>query len=187
MIRKALLAGVIAVSVSAESGGYFGVGVTGGSENYTVANPGLAKREETAAFQAAVLKMGYGNIEAYAIEFDLGYGYYDRNVFSGKDGEYFFFDLSLIKAFETPWDLYPFFKVGFGTGELAVERTTTSSISSGSWFAGGGIYWPLGWGLDLETSLLYTYKRWQGLDMVGSEVTTYSWLFEPYVGINWRF
>lgn len=186
-MKKIVLAAVMAVSVWAEAGGYFGVGVTGGSENYNVANPGVSKRDTSASFQAVEMKLGYGNIKAYAVELDLGYGRYDQNVFSTQDGDYLFFDLSLIKAFETPWSLYPFFKLGFGTGELSVARTTTESISSGSWFGGGGIYWSLGAGFDLETSVIYSYKRWQGLDMIGSDVTTYSWLFQPYIGLNWRF
>jgi len=186
-VKKTVLTLLIAAVAWADAGPYFGVGATGGSETFTVSNPGVPKREETALLQAAAVKFGYGEMEAYAIEFLLGYGRYDQNIFSTNDRDYFFFDLSLIKAFETPWKIFPFIKVGFGTGELSVERASTQSLSSGSWFGGGGVYWPLGMGFDLETSVVYKLQRWQGLDMIGAEVTTYSRRIEPYVGINWRF
>jgi hypothetical protein len=181
-----LLLGVL-TCVSAEPTVHIGLGTAGGSETFSVKNPGQDAQEEHAALQTVQLKAGYGDIRAYAVELDLGYGRYDKNIFSNKDTDYIYFDLSLIKAFDFDWGLYPFFKLGFGTGELEVRRTLTNSVSSGSFFGGVGFYWPVAFGFDLELSAIYRDKSWEDLDMVGAQVESESGIVEPYLGINYRF
>lgn len=166
---------------------HFGLGAVAGSENFSVENPGTDTREETALLQGVQLKAGYGDISSYAVEVDLGYGRYDKNIFSNKDTDYLYFDISLIKAFDFDAGFYPFFKLGFGTGELEVRRTVTKSLSSGSFFGGLGVYWPVGYGFDVEASVLYRDKSWEDLDMIGDQVESTSYLFEPYLGVNYRF
>lgn len=159
----------------------------GGSESFTVKNPGVSERREDALLQGVQLKAGYGDIRGYAVEFDLGYGGYDKNIFSDKDGEYIYFDVSLIRAFDFDIGFYPFIKLGFGTGELAVERTVTNSLSSGSFFGGIGVYAPIAYGFDFEASVLYRSKSWERLEMIGAQVESSSSIVEPYLGLNYRF
>ena len=166
---------------------HFGVGGIVGSESFSVTNPGQETQQTSAMLQSVQVKAGYGDIRGYAVEFDIGYGRYDKNIFSSKDTDYVYFDLSLIKAFDFDIGFYPFFKFGFGTGELEVRRTETNSVSSGSFFAGAGVYVPIAYGFDLEASAIYRDKSWTGLDMIGTEVKTKSSLIEPYVGLNYRF
>lgn len=166
---------------------HFGLGAIGGSESFTVRNPGEPEQREDVLLQGVQFKAGYGNMRAFAIEFDLGYGRYDKNVFSDKDTEYTYFDVSLIKAFDFDIGFYPFFKLGFGTGELAVDRTITNSLSSGSFFGGIGVYVPIAYGFDFEASAIYRDKSWEGLKMIGAQVKSTSYIIEPYLGINYRF
>jgi hypothetical protein len=182
--------GIVAVCVGvlqAEPTVHFGLGGIVGTESFRVNNPGLSARTESALLQGVQFKAGYGDIRGYAVEFDVGYGRYDKNIFSDKDTDYIYFDVSLIKAFDFDMGFYPFFKLGFGTGELEIRRTETKSISSGSFFAGAGVYLPVGYGFDLEASAIYRDKSWGGLDMIGAEVKSTSTLIEPYVGLNYRF
>ena len=171
----------------AESTVHFGLGGIVGSESFSVQNPGVDKLTTSAMLQGVQFKAGYGDIRGYAVEFDIGYGRYDKNIFSDKDTDYIYFDLSLIKAFDFDIGFYPFFKLGFGTGELEVRRTETNSVSSGSFFAGAGVYLPIAYGFDLEASAIYRDKSWEGLDMIGAQVKTRSTLIEPYLGVNYRF
>ena len=166
---------------------YFGAGGIATTEVFTVKNPGQTEQERSTLFTAGQLKAGYGDIRAYAVEVNLGYGRYDKNIFSYKDSDYVYFDLSMIKAFDFGIGFYPFFKLGFGAGELGLSRTLANSISSGSFFGGLGAYVPLGYGFDLELSVIYRNKNWEGLDMIGDEVKSDSYLFEPYFGLNYRF
>lgn len=166
---------------------HFGIGAIGGAEYFTVKNPGESDAKEKALLTGVQLKAGYGDIRAYAVEIDLGYGRYDKNVYSPKDTDYIYFDLSLIKAFDFDIGFYPFFKLGFGTGELEVSRTVTNSLSSGSFFGGLGAYVPIGHGWDLEVSAIYRTKSWEDLDMVGAYIESSSHILEPYVGLNYRF
>jgi len=166
---------------------HFGLGAIAGNETFSVKNPGMEKRETTALLQGGQFKAGYGDIRSYAVEFDLGFGRYDKNVFSEADTDYIYFDVSLIKAFDPDIGFYPFFKLGFGTGEMEVSRTVTNSLSSGSFFAGAGIYLPAAYGFDLELSAIYRGKSWEGLDMIGTQVKSSSSVIEPYLGVNYRF
>lgn len=175
------------VSVFADAQPYFGLGGISSTEHFSVKNPGTTERDGSAAFNAVQIKAGYGDIKAYAVEIDLGYGRYDKNIFSTKDTDYLYFDIGLIKAFDFDVGFFPFFKLGFGVGELEVERPFENSMSSGSFFAGLGLFWPLGWGFDLEASATYRDKSWEGLDMIGAEVESASRIIEPYLGVNLRF
>ena len=182
--------GILAVCagiLQADATVHFGLGGIVGSESFSVKNPGEGEQTTSAILQGVQFKAGYGDIRGYAVELDVGYGRYDKNIFSDKDTDYIYFDISLIKAFDFDIGVYPFFKLGFGTGELEVRRTVTKSLSSGSFFGGVGIYLPVGYGFDLEASAIYRDKSWEGLDMVGTEVKTSSNLIEPYVGVNYRF
>ncbi|WP_345972514.1 outer membrane beta-barrel protein [Sulfurimonas diazotrophicus] len=183
IVIMALCLGVL----HAEATLHVGLGGIAGSENFRVKNPGISDRKTSATLQGVQLKLGYGSIRSYAVELDLGYGRYDKNIFSERDSDYVYFDISLIKAFDLEWGFYPFFKLGFGTGELEVRRTVTKSVSSGSFFAGLGGYLPLGAGFDLEASVIYRGKSWEDLDMISNQTETTSSIFEPYIGINFRF
>jgi len=182
-VMMALCLGVL----HAEATISLGLGGILGSETFHVDNPGTASRKTSARVQGAQIKAGYGDIRSYAVECDLGYGRYNRNIFSYKDTDYLYFDVSLIKAFDFDIGFFPFFKLGFGTGELKVHRTVAKSISSGSFFAGMGAYVPMIFGFDLEASLIYRAKSWEDIDMIGTKTETTSSLFEPYLGINYRF
>jgi len=166
---------------------YLGAGSIGGSESFTVKNPGVKAEQTQALISGVQFKAGYGERRAYAVEFDLGYARYDKNIFSDEDTDYYYFDLSLIKAFDFGVGFYPFFKLGYGTGELEIRRTLTNSISSGSFFGGIGTFVPLFESIDLEISALYRVKSWEDLDLMGAYVETSSHLFEPYIGLNFRF
>lgn len=166
---------------------YVGVGGIGGSESFNVKNPGLKDEQTQAVISGVQFKAGYGDRSAYAVEFDLGYARYDTNIFSSEDTDYYYFDLSLIKAFDFDIGFYPFFKLGYGTGELEIKRTLANSLSSGSFFGGIGAFIPLLEYVDLEISGIYRVKSWEDLDLIGSYVETSSHLFEPYVGVNFRF
>lgn len=174
-------------ALHAEPTVHLGIGGIAGMETFTVSNPGQSEKHTDAALAAVQLKAGYGNIKAYAVEFNLGYGRYDKNVFSANDGDYLYFDLAFIKAFDFDIGAYPFFKLGFGMGELSMERTLTNSLSSGSFLGGVGVYLPLGAGFDLEFSTIYRAKSWGDLDMIGAYVESSSHLLEPYLGINFRY
>ena len=164
-----------------------GIGAVGSNEYFTVSNPGIPARDEKRMFNAVQIKVGYGDIKAYAVEMDIGYGRYDKNIFSAEDTDYIYADIALLKAFDFGFGAYPFLKAGFGTGELEIRRSLVHSISAGDFFAGGGVYVPLAWGLDVEASVVYRDKSWEDIDMIGAQTETASYIVEPYIGLNYRF
>ncbi len=168
-------------TILAEATTHVGLGVISTTEYFS------SQEDTKAIFNAVQLKLGYADIGAYGVEVDVGYGRYDKNIFSIKDSDYIYFDIALIKAFDVGWSLYPFAKVGFGVGELEVDRAMQNSLSSGSFFGGGGVYVEIADGFDIEAALLYRESSWEEIDLIGKRVESRSRTLQPYVGLNYRF
>lgn len=186
-VMKAIIAWLMSTTIMHAADVYLGLGGTSATESFRVENPGVGARTSQTLFNGAFVKVGYGDIDAFAVEARIGYGRYDQNVFSVEDSDFLSFDVTLLKAFDFDWGIYPYGKIGFGTGELEVRRTIHRSRSSGSFFAGGGFFIPILDDFDAEFSMTYRSRNWQDIDMIGTQVKSNSHRIEPYLGINYRF
>ncbi|RLA70197.1 MAG: hypothetical protein DRG24_07260 [Epsilonproteobacteria bacterium] len=187
-MKKLFLTLFLSAVLWAEAGIYIGAGGTIFSENFTFNSSGFATNEMSSTYTGAKFKIGYGDREAYMIEFGLSYGEYDKNIFSDDDGMQLFVDVDIIKAFDFGIGAYPFFKFGFGAGNLKIARTLNSSIASGSFHGGGGIYIPLfETDFEVEVSAIYRWKHFEGINLVGEPADIDSNLIEPYIGLGYRF
>jgi len=187
-LRKILLTVLFSAALWAEAGVYIGAGGTIYNEDFIFNSTGFAANEMSATYQGAKVKVGYGDRKAYAIEFSLSYGEYDKNIFSDNDREQFFVDIDIVKAFDFDIYVYPFIKFGFGAGKLKIDRKLDSSITSGSFQAGGGFYIPLfDSDFELEASAVYRWKHFEGIDLVGDPADIESSMIEPYIGLGYRF
>ena len=181
---KKLIIAVLFLSTAllAEAGPFVGMG--GGVLNETFSSPTLEK-ETQAGFVKA--KIGYGNPAGYGVEVCMSYFEYDQNVFSDNDGTNLYFDVNIIKAYDFDIGFYPYLKAGIGAGYLSVGRSTDSALGNGSFQGGGGLYIPLGKGVDIEIELLYRHKNWEQVDLISEQVDVSSSVLEPYMGLNYRF
>jgi len=187
-LRKILLTALVSTALWAEAGIYLGAGGTIYNEDFTFESPGFSPNEMSATYQGGKIKIGYGDRKAYAVEFSLSYGEYDKNIFSDNDGEQFFVDIDIVKAFDFDIYAYPFIKFGFGAGKLTIDRQLNSSVTSGSFQAGGGFFIPLfGSDFELEASAVYRWKNFEGIDFVGDPAEIDSTVIEPYIGLGYRF
>ncbi len=187
-MRKILLSVFFSAVLWAESGVYIGAGGTMYNEDFTFNSTGFASNEMSATYQGSKIKIGYGERKAYAIEFSLSYGEYDKNIFSDDDGAQVFVDIDIIKAFDTDIGFYPFIKFGFGVGNLKIDRVLDSSVASGSFQVGGGFFIPIfGGDFELEASAVYRWKNFEGIDLVGDTAEIDSSVIEPYIGLGYRF
>jgi hypothetical protein len=186
-MRILLLALLFPFYLYGAAGIYFGGGVSGGTETFTVENPGVESREMDTKYISGLVKAGYGDLKSYAIEVVLGYGEYDANIYSPNDDTYIYFDISIIKSFDFDIGFYPFIKAGFGANTFSVERETKNWLTGGSLIFGGGIYVPIVHGIEVEFNVIYRDKSWQEIDMVGAKTKSSSYIVEPYFGINYRF
>ena len=147
--------------------------------------------ETTNTAEMGKLKIGYGDREAYAVEFSFDYLKNDANVFSttGKDSDKFGMNVELVKAFD--WDIMinPYFKAGFGAGYFDINHAEASSLNYGSFNLGLGFFIPINEHFDVEVGYDYKYVSYEKLtDSTGKIlVDVDSHLNGAYVGFNVRF
>lgn len=138
------------------------------------------------------IKVGYGDIKSYAIEFSLDYLPNQSKIFSSstnvtKDGDKIGFNVALIKAFDFNIGLYPFAKVGFGTGFMDIKREIQNSLSYGSFNLSAGTFVPLSDTIDLELGYEYRSVSYQAVDTIVTKRRISSNANIVYIGFNVRF
>ena len=143
------------------------------------ANPANSSQEETFSEDLVRLKFGYGDREAYGVEFSLDY--------INSDPKKYAFDVSLIKAFD--WNIYvnPFVKAGFGGGVLDNRDNENQSLTYGNFHAGAGVYVPLGEHFELELSYEYKNRSYQREDEESTTESRSAHINYGYLGINFRY
>jgi len=135
------------------------------------------------------LKVGYGDIKSYAVEFSLEYVMNKSNIFSveGQDGNKLGFDIALIKAYDFNKYFYPYVKVGFGSGVLDISRSVQSRLSYGSFNAGAGFYIPITQHVDIELAYLYKQVSYEPINFISYRKSYQSKINTTSLGINIRF
>ena len=181
-MRKIIIFSLLLTSLYADAKIY--MGVDGGYMDETYSN----NDKTTNYAEMAKFKIGYGVREAYAIEFSIDYLKNNSTVFStlpDDDGDKFGLNIELVKAFD--WDIFvnPYFKAGFGAGNLDVENNTKSSLSYGSYNIGLGFFIPVGEHLDFEIGYDYKYISYQKLETTDKDIN--SNMHGAYAGFNVRF
>jgi opacity protein-like surface antigen len=166
----------------ADSKIYFGTGYAYNSE--TVSYQGWNK---TFTNNAARVKVGYGDREAYAVEFSLDYVDNNKEIFGPNDGKKYGFNVELLKAFDFGIYVNPFFKAGFGAGYMDTPADLNNgSLTYGSFNLGAGLFIPMGEHFDIELAYEYKGLSYQKLDS-NLTVSPDSSLHIGYVGVNFRF
>ena len=133
------------------------------------------------------IKIGYGERDAYAVEFSLYYIDNTNHLLSADDKEKYGFDITLMKAWDLDIYALPFVRVGFGSGKMTSSaREGKKAIMYGSFNGALGVLLPLSKHIDIE--LAYEYKG-LSYQKVNPDVSSYdkSKQQELYSGINFRF
>jgi len=135
----------------------------------------------------ARIKIGYGDIKAYAIELSLDYIDNKKAVFSKNDAEKIGFNLELLKAFDFGIYVYPFVKAGFGGGYFKTDADVVNkSLTYGTWNLGTGIFIPLSKHIDIEVAYEYKSLSYQKTDPALNSSPS-SDVNIAYIGINFRY
>ncbi len=145
--------------------------------------------DTTNASTVANLSVGYGNRKSYAVEFSLNYLNNNAQIFStsNKDGNRLGFDIDLIKAFDFNSYIFPFVKVGFGSGIQTIERANQNSLSYGSFQLALGTYVPLGEHFDIEAGYEIRHLSYEDVNLGTTRKSYTSVMNTLYLGINYRF
>lgn len=184
-MKKIILFLLLISSLYAEARVY--LGMSGGFYNET-----FTTLEASNSGTMATLKVGYGDIKSYAVEFSIDYAKNNSKIFSApnslsNDGNKYGFNVSLLKSFD--WDIYilPFIRVGFGSGFLDIDRVLQKSLSYGSFQGSIGSFIPLSDNFDVELGYEIRSTSYEGIDTITQKTSESSLSNIAYIGVNYRF
>ncbi len=132
-------------------------------------------------------KVGYGVQTAYAVEFSVDWVKNKSSIFSNNDKDKYSINVDFIKAFDIYKYLNPFFKAGFGTGSLKIDREVQYKLAFGSFNVGAGVFIPLNESFDFEIGYNYRYLSYEKLDTIVNIIAHESHVNYAYAGFNVRF
>ncbi len=132
-------------------------------------------------------KVGYGVREAYAIEFSVDWVENKSKIFSENDGDKYGINVEVIKGFNLHRYINPFFKAGFGSGNLQIDRELQNRLSFGSFNIGAGLFIPLNHNFDIEIGYNYRYMTYEKVDRAIDDFSYESHANILYTGFNVRF
>ena len=147
--------------------------------------------DATSSSDLLAVKIGYGDIKAYAVEFSLEYAQNKSKIFSSSpttqtDGDKIGFNVSLLKAFDFTY-LYPYVKIGFGTGYLNIQRELQDSLAYGSFEGTIGSHIPLSSSFNLEFAYEMRHNSYESINTIVTKTSYSSVSNITYFGINYRY
>ncbi|MEA3228131.1 MAG: outer membrane beta-barrel protein [Campylobacterota bacterium] len=137
--------------------------------------------------QAITFKFGYGDIDAYSVDLSLDIIENQSNMFSQSDAKKYALNVELIKAFNFDIFINPFFKAGFGSGTMKIDRTLQDRINYGSLNLGTGVFIPINNYFDLEIGYKYSYRSYEEVDTIVEKESYKSDVNAVYSGFNIRY
>jgi len=179
-VKKIIILTTLLSSLYADAGFYIGANVGGVNEifkNYD---------DQESTMQRTTLKLGYGDINAYAIEFSFEQTVVDEELFSSKDSNRYSFNVELLKAFDFDTFINPYIKAGFGAGGLKIADEEQDKLRFGSYNLGVGAFIPLKYGFEFEVGYSYRYFSYEKIESRNDKVYK-SHQNSIYTGINYRF
>jgi len=178
MKKTALLTTLLTSFLYAKAGFYAGANYGSVQESFKNYD------DQETTLQKIALKVGYGDINAYAIEFSLEQMQTDKEVFSQNDSARYNFNVELLKAFNFKTFFNPYMKAGFGTGQMKMSNKQ-ERLRYGSYNLGGGVFIPLLSHIDLEVGYSYRYYSYEKLDTTNKVYKSHQ--NSLYTGFNYRF
>lgn len=171
---------LLSSSVYADSKLYLGLGYSNVNEKYDT----LDAESSSKALQ---VKVGYGLREAYAIEVSVESLKNKSNVFSNNDGDKTSVDIEVVKSFDLGIYILPYFKAGFGAGEMKINREIQDKLNFGSFNLGAGTLIPIDEHFDFELGYRYKSISYEALDTISDRIEYKSKSNTLYIGFNARF
>ena len=180
-MKKIILSLLLLTSLYADSKIYLGSSYGFFNEKFS---DGIDAKSSSGVLK---LKAGYGNREQYAIEFSVDYIDNKSNIFSTNDGMKYGLNIEFVKAFDLDIYILPFFKVGFGSGSLEIDRQFQDKLHYGSFNLSTGIFIPINEHFDFELGYDYKYLSYEGIDTIAKQISYDSNVNTAYFGFNIRY
>jgi opacity protein-like surface antigen len=178
-LKKILSLLVLVSALYGEAKVYLGTGVGISHEKFDDAD------YKAKTYNHAKLKIGYGDIDAYAVEFsfDVTQKENANNIYNANDS--YGLNIELLKAFNLKSFANPYMKAGFGFGYYKTNDAQAHSMHYGNFILGAGVFIPFSEHYDLQ--LGYEYKTISYEKAQGTTKNINATANIGYVGINVRF
>lgn len=178
-MKKILTLLILASALYADAKVYIGTGVGIMHEKFSDSS------EKAKSYNHAKLKVGYGNINAYAVElsFDVTQKESATNSYNANDS--YGVNIELLKAFDLKSFANPYLKAGFGFGYYKSNEAEAHSKHYGNFVLGTGVFIPFLEHYDLQLGYEYKTISYQKPESTKENVNSSAHI--TYVGINVRF
>lgn len=193
-MKKLSLLLLIISSLYSDAKIYMGASAGYTSESYEKSEKTLITNPDTTGDSpSAKFKIGYGDRDAYAIEFSFDYIDNKMSVFSQNDSTKYGMNVEFVKGFNLDTFVQPFFKAGFGAGFLDTAYENDKTINYGTFNLGAGLLIPISEHFDLELGYDYKYVSYERIEVTDSSntvtdrYTLKSHINTIYTGFNVRF
>lgn len=171
---------LLSSSLYGEAKIYFGLSYANVSEKFS-------DIEAESSSDALKVKVGYGEIDAYAIELSVDTIKSESNIFSNDDGDKYALNIELVKSFDLDTFIYPYFKAGFGAGHMNIDRLLQSKLNYGSFNFEVGTFMQINESLDFELGYNYKDISYESIEMLSEDLNFESYSTTLYFGFNTRF
>ena len=177
-LKKTLLFLLLYATLFADAKIYIGA-------NAGVYNESLDTSSKSISTEIATLKVGYGDISSYGVEFSLDYVNNSSEIFHPDDGVKYGINVDLLKAFDFGLFFNPYLKGGFGAGALkSTAKQDKKSLAYGSYNLGLGTFIPLNDNFELELGYNYRYTSYEKTTASSSIVKSH--VNTIFTGVNYR-
>lgn len=131
------------------------------------------------------LKVGYGDINAYAVEFSFDYTQKDNKetIYNATDS--YGVNVELLKAFDFNTFFNPYLKAGFGFGYYKSNDKKETSMHYGNFIFGTGVFIPFLEYYDLQLGYEYKTISYEKAEEEKNNISSNAHI--GYIGINVRF
>lgn len=179
LLKKILSLLVLVSALYGEAKVYIGTGAGVSHEKFDNANL------KAKTYNHAKLKIGYGDIAAYAVEFS-----FDATQKSNADNSYnandsYGMNVELLKAFDLQSFANPYIKAGFGFGFYKSNEVEAHNMHYGNFILGAGVFIPFLEHYDLQ--LGYEHKTISYQKAKNTQENINATANIGYIGINVRF
>ena len=181
-MKQIILLTLFSLSLCAETTFYIGTGYGYHNETYSDQN----NVSHTNSANMIALKVGYGQREAYAIEFTTGYIANKDKLIDNSDAHKYDFSVDFIKAFDFDIYILPYLRAGIGTGLLKSDIDADGDLTYGTFNLGTGVFLPLSKHFDFEVGYNYKYLTYEKLHDESTYIPS-THVNIIYIGINARF
>lgn len=186
-MKKIVLAAMLTSGLmAADSGLYFGLdyGQATNTHTFSLASSSADSDND---YSDIKFKIGGGTDGEWKFQITLDKIDYKIGVFDSANNSLYEIGADIIKEIKVTNELYPFIKIGVGTGQMDSSFTTEGQIKEVYFSGGAGLSYKATNNVYLLAGADYIARRWNDVIIGAYTLETHDKAIKPYIGINYKF